>query len=184
VGGRNQARHRDRRSVPFRYLIQHLGVGDQEFSERTRIDAAFLLARRTGVFAQQRGVEILLENTPQRARFRGAPEAVQRIDAPELNYVFDTGHAHIVAGIEHEFEIMRRASARCTCTITTASRRSAPLPHGPEGGTIDWKRTMELLRSRPGQYPLLLELREVPGNGSIRSTKWSGLRNLERYESN
>jgi len=30
------------------------------------------------------------------------------------------------------------------------------------GGTIDWKRTMELLRSRPGQYPLLLELREVP----------------------
>jgi sugar phosphate isomerase/epimerase len=30
-----------------------------------------------------------------------------------------------------------------------------------EGGTIDWTRTMELLRSRPGQYPLLLELREV-----------------------
>ena len=29
-------------------------------------------------------------------------------------------------------------------------------------GTIDWPATMELLRSCPGQYPLLLELREVP----------------------
>jgi UDP-N-acetylmuramoyl-tripeptide--D-alanyl-D-alanine ligase len=28
-----------------------------------------------------------------------------------------------------------------------------------EGGTVDWKRTMALLRSRPDQYPLLLELR-------------------------
>jgi hypothetical protein len=32
-----------------------------------------------------------------------------------------------------------------------------------EGGTVDWKKTMHLLRSRPGQYPLLLELREVEG---------------------
>ena len=31
---------------------------------------------------------------------------------------------------------------------------------GPQGG-IDWKETMNLLRSRPGQYPLLLELKEV-----------------------
>jgi len=28
------------------------------------------------------------------------------------------------------------------------------------GGSIDWKETMELLRSRSDQYPLLLELRE------------------------
>jgi sugar phosphate isomerase/epimerase len=29
-------------------------------------------------------------------------------------------------------------------------------------GTVDWPRTMELLRSRPNQYPLLLELKENP----------------------
>ena len=28
---------------------------------------------------------------------------------------------------------------------------------------VDWKRTMKLLRSRPGQYPMMLELREAPG---------------------
>jgi sugar phosphate isomerase/epimerase len=31
-----------------------------------------------------------------------------------------------------------------------------------EGGTIDWKKTMELLRSGGEQYPLLLELKEKP----------------------
>ena len=35
-------------------------------------------------------------------------------------------------------------------------------PFCREGGTIDWKQTMELLASRPEQYPLLLELKEVP----------------------
>jgi hypothetical protein len=30
-----------------------------------------------------------------------------------------------------------------------------------DGGTIDWKKTMQLLCSRPGQFPLVLELREV-----------------------
>ena len=31
--------------------------------------------------------------------------------------------------------------------------------------TIDWHAGMKLLRSAPGQYPLLLELREVPDLG-------------------
>jgi hypothetical protein len=29
-----------------------------------------------------------------------------------------------------------------------------------EGGTIEWKQTMELLRSREDQYPLALELKD------------------------
>jgi sugar phosphate isomerase/epimerase len=33
---------------------------------------------------------------------------------------------------------------------------------GADGGTIDWVETMQLLRSKEGQYPLLLELRESP----------------------
>ena len=36
-------------------------------------------------------------------------------------------------------------------------------PDSGSGGTMDWLQTMELLRSAPGQYPLLLELREVAG---------------------
>src|SRR5271168_1327623 len=47
--------------IPFRYLIQHLGVGDQEFSEYA-LEAAFSSLDQLVVFAKQRGVEILLEN--------------------------------------------------------------------------------------------------------------------------
>ena len=36
-------------------------------------------------------------------------------------------------------------------------------PYLASGGTIDWKETMDLLRSREDQYALLLELKEVPG---------------------
>ena len=35
-------------------------------------------------------------------------------------------------------------------------------PFLAEGGTVDWKRTMQLFGSRPDQYPLMLELKEVP----------------------
>src|ERR1700686_28990 len=49
--------------IPFRYLVQHLGVGGQEFSEYA-IEAAFGALEELVVFARQRGVEILLENTP------------------------------------------------------------------------------------------------------------------------
>ena len=35
----------------------------------------------------------------------------------------------------------------------------------PGQGTIDWPRTMQLLRSQGDNYPLLLELREVPDMG-------------------
>jgi sugar phosphate isomerase/epimerase len=35
-------------------------------------------------------------------------------------------------------------------------------PFFSEAGTINWKETMQLLRSQPEQYPLLLELREFP----------------------
>src|ERR1700686_146302 len=49
--------------IPFRYLIQHLGVSGQEFSEYF-VEAAFGALEELVVFARQRGVEILLENTP------------------------------------------------------------------------------------------------------------------------
>src|SRR5271169_6323347 len=50
-------------TVPFRYLIQHFGMVDAEYEER-RIDAAFSSLEEIKIFAGQRGVEVLLENTP------------------------------------------------------------------------------------------------------------------------
>ena len=50
-------------TIPFKYLIQHIGVAGEEFSERA-VDAAFSALEQISLFARQRGVEVLLENIP------------------------------------------------------------------------------------------------------------------------
>src|ERR1017187_8250390 len=49
--------------VPFRYLIQHMGVSGEEF-DMVKFDAAFAALEELNLFARGRGVEILLENIP------------------------------------------------------------------------------------------------------------------------
>lgn len=148
-------------TIPFRYLIQHLGVGGQEYSDYA-LEAAFSSLEELGVFARQRGVEILLENIPNELSTAERLEHFNKTTHLNLNYVFDTGHAHIGAGIENEFGIMkpRIRSLHVHDNNGTADQHLFPLRD--QTGTIDWANTMKLLRSCPGQFPLLLELREVP----------------------
>jgi sugar phosphate isomerase/epimerase len=145
--------------IPFTYLVQHLGVGGQEFSEHA-IEAGFTALEELNTFARQRGVEILLENTPNALSTAERLRLFNNMTHLNLNYVFDTGHAHIGAGIESEFEIMkdRIRSLHIHDNNGVEDQHLFPMV---EGGTIDWAHTMDLLRSRPDQYPLLLELREV-----------------------
>src|SRR5262245_28536525 len=51
--------------IPFRYMVQHLGVGEEEYDPR-KLDAAFSALEELMLFARHRGVEILLENIPNR----------------------------------------------------------------------------------------------------------------------
>jgi sugar phosphate isomerase/epimerase len=145
--------------IPFTYLIQHLGVGGQEFSEHF-IEAGFTALEELNMFARQRGVEILLENTPNALSTAERLQLFNNITHLNLNYVFDTGHAHIGAGIEHEFEIMKDRIRSLHVHDNNGAEDQHLFPMA-EGGTIDWAHTMDLFRSKPGQYPLLLELREV-----------------------
>ncbi len=147
-------------TIPFRYLIQHIGSSNQEYSEYA-VEAAFTSLEELGVFARQRGVEILLENIPNELSTAERLEEFNRATHLNLNYVFDTGHAHIGAGVEHEFEIMkpRIRSLHVHDNDGKMDQHLFPLRSGE--GTINWNETMGLLRSRPGQYPLLLELKEV-----------------------
>ena len=146
--------------VPFGYLIQHLGVNDQEFSERA-VDAAFSSLDELNVFARQRGVEILLENIRNDLASAQRLRQFNELTHLNMNYVFDAGHAHIMGGVDREFEIMASRIRSLHLHDNGGVDDQHLFPQAP-GGTIDWKRTMELLRARPGQYPLLLELREVP----------------------
>jgi sugar phosphate isomerase/epimerase len=146
--------------IPFRYLIQHLGVSGQEFSDYA-FEAGFSSLEELAVFARQRHVEILLENTLNELSTAERLKLFNDMTHLKLNYVFDTGHAHIGAGIAHEFEIMKDR-IRSLHVHDNDGKDDHHLFPGAEGGSIDWTETMQLLRSREDQYPLLLELRESP----------------------
>lgn len=146
--------------VPFKYMVQHLGVGEEEFDER-KIDAAFSSLEELMLFARHRGVEILLENIPNELATATRLMAFIKLTHLDLNFVFDVGHANIGAGVESEFDIMKERIRSTHIHDNDGKSDSHLFPLVAEGGTIDWKQTMALLRSRPGQYPLLLELKEV-----------------------
>jgi sugar phosphate isomerase/epimerase len=149
--------------IPFRYLIQHIGVGEEEYDDR-KLDAAFSSLDEIGVFARQRGVDILLENIPN--GLASAERLVMFLNETHLplNFCFDIGHAHMGEGIERAFELMASRIRSTHIHDNDGKEDSHIWPLLGEGGTIDWARAMELLRSRPDQYPLVLELHDAPEN--------------------
>jgi sugar phosphate isomerase/epimerase len=145
--------------VPFRYLIQHLGVAGEEYDER-KLDAAFSALEEIRLFAHQRGVEVLIENTPNAL---ATPEKLLmffEMTHLDLHVCFDVGHANMNDGIEGAYRLLK-SRIRSTHIHDNDGKEDLHLfPLASTGGTIDWLRTMETLRSAPDQYPLLLELKE------------------------
>jgi len=148
-------------TVPFRYLIQHLGVSGEEF-DMSKVEAAFSALEEISIFARQRGVEVLLENIPN--DLSSAERLLQFLELTHLNlnFAFDTGHANMHEGVETAFHLMKQR-IRSTHVHDNNGKDDVHLfPFLSEGGTIDWKQTMALLRSHEDRYPLLLELKEKP----------------------
>jgi sugar phosphate isomerase/epimerase len=148
-------------TIPFRYLVQHIGISGEEFDMR-KIDAAFSSLEQITVFARQFGVEVLLENIPNDLSSAARLLTFEELTHMKLNFVFDTGHANLQAGVEPSFELMKDR-IRSTHVHDNDGKTDIHLfPFLSEGGTIDWKNTMRLLHSGGEQFPLLLELKERP----------------------
>ena len=148
-------------TIPFQYLVQHMGVSGEEFDMR-KFDAAFSALEQLVIFAGQRGVEILLENIPNEL---ATPERLLQFNELthlHLNFVFDTGHAHMTGGVEAAFQLMQDRIKSTHVHDNDGKNDTHIFPMVGEGGTIDWPNTMRLLRSRGDQFPLLLELKERP----------------------
>jgi sugar phosphate isomerase/epimerase len=145
--------------IPLKYVVQHMGVAHEEFDMR-KFDAAFTALEELKLFAGSRGVEILLENIPNDLATASRLRQFEELTHVGMNYTFDTGHANMAEGVEAAFDIMKER-IRSTHVHDNNGKDDIHLfPKVAEGGNIDWKRTMELLRSRPGQFPLVLELKE------------------------
>lgn len=148
-------------TIPFRYLIQHLGVGGEVYADE-KLDAAFTALEEISLFAKQRGVEVLLENIPNKLSSAERLNYFLGITHLNLGYCFDTGHAHMMGGVAAEFDQMKGRIRSLHVHDNDGTNDIHLYPMLAEGGTIDWRKVMPMLRSRESQYPLLLELRESP----------------------
>ncbi|MGD0578853.1 MAG: TIM barrel protein, partial [Bryobacteraceae bacterium] len=148
-------------TIPCRYLVQHLGVGGEEYDEG-KLESAFTALEDLMLFARHRGVQILIENIPNRL---STPERLRHfleITHLDLGFCLDTGHAHMDEGLEAAFQSMQERLRSTHVHDNDGKNDTHLFPLLASGGNTDWKRTMELLRTRADQYPLLLELRESP----------------------
>ena len=93
-------------TVPFRYLIQHIGVTGRNFDERF-FDAAFTALEEISLFARQRGVEVLLENTPNELASAERLLFFLGTTHLDLNVCLDLGHAHMNGGLEAAYRLLQ-----------------------------------------------------------------------------
>ncbi len=149
-------------TIPFRYLVQHVGVGGEEYDER-KLEAAFNSLEELVIFGGHRGVAILVENIPNALSTAERLSVFVKSTHLPVDFVFDTGHAHIAGGVAQEFQIMRERIRSTHVHDNDGENDSHLFPNAQRPGGIDWKETMELLRGGQDQFPLLLELREVEG---------------------
>src|SRR5260370_30092799 len=92
--------------IPAKYLIQHLGVGNEEWDER-KMDAALSSLEELNLFAKQRGAEILLENIPNHLSSGERLLRFLEFTHLDMHFCFDTAHANLMEGVEPAFDAMK-----------------------------------------------------------------------------
>jgi sugar phosphate isomerase/epimerase len=141
--------------VPFRFLIQHLGLPNETFTEK-KFEAAMTSIEHLRAFAKPLGVRILLENIPNEISTpEKLVEMIHTAHFDDVGVCFDFGHAHIMSSVSEAFELVRNLVCSTHVHDNTKDRDSHLWPGE---GSIDWKRAMELLRTAPQRPALLLEL--------------------------
>jgi sugar phosphate isomerase/epimerase len=73
----------------------------------------------------------------------------------DIGVCFDCGHAHLMDGVPAGFAVLKDH----ICSTHVHDNNKDKDSHlWPGKGSIDWKQTMELLRSAPQKPPLMLEI--------------------------
>src|SRR5207302_4931568 len=93
--------------IPFRFLVQHLGVANESFDDR-RFEAAMTSIEHLRAFAKPLGVRLLLENIPNElATPDKLVEFIHTSHFDDIGVCFDVGHAHIMSNVPEAFEILK-----------------------------------------------------------------------------
>ncbi|MGA3053951.1 MAG: sugar phosphate isomerase/epimerase family protein [Candidatus Korobacteraceae bacterium] len=146
--------------APFQYLVQHVGIGHEEADEH-KLDAAMSSLEHLHAFAKPLGVQLLVENITNEL---STPEKLMELlhagRFDDIGVCFDIGHAHIMSSVPQAFEVLKD---RVRSTHVHDNDKDHDSHLWPGEGSIDWKETMELLRTAPHAPPVLLEIEGVEG---------------------
>ncbi len=152
---RSSARSKSPNYIPFRFLVQHIGNPDEEFDDK-KFEAAMTSVEHLRAFAKPLGVRVLVENIPNELSTPDRlVEFIHTMHFDDIGVCFDCGHAHMMAGIPESFEILK---THICSTHVHDNHKDKDSHLWPGKGSIDWKQTMELLRTAPQTPPLLLEV--------------------------
>ena len=142
--------------IPFRFLVQHLGVGGEDWDPK-KAEAAMTSIEHLKAFAKPLGVTVLLENIPNELSTpERLVEFIHNAHFTDVGVCFDVGHAHIMGGVEPAFHLLKPL-IRSTHVHDNAAVSDDHL--WPGDGTVNWEETMNLLRAAPQVPPLLLEIK-------------------------
>jgi xylose isomerase-like TIM barrel protein len=155
-------------TIPFRYLIVHVGVLADTFDDH-KFDGALSSIEHLRAFAKPLGVRLLLENIPNELTTpQKLVETIRTLHYDDLGVCLDLGHAHIGSGVESSAEVLL---PHLRSVHVHDNKGEADEHLWPGEGTIDWKRTMELLRTAPQVPALVLEIKgSQDGNPSFGKT--------------
>jgi len=157
-------------ALPFRFLIQHVGVPNEAFDE-AKFETAITSIEHLRAFAKPLGVTILVENIPN--DLSTPDRLMQLIESAHFDDVhvcFDAGHSHMrnmasgSRSIAADFAILA-ARVRSSHIHDNCTDRDAHLWPGTEtnGKGIDWNEFVPLLRNAPQRPPVLLEIEGEEG---------------------
>lgn len=142
-------------TVPFRFLVQHLGMPGVAFSER-KFEYALSSIEHLHAFAKPLGVKVLLENIPNEV---SAPEKlvalIGALHLSDLGICLDFGHAHMMDGVLPALKVVKPY----LCSTHVHDNDGVKDDHlFPGDGTIDWPEAMAELSTAPHVPPVLLEV--------------------------
>jgi sugar phosphate isomerase/epimerase len=164
-------------SVPFRFLVLHLGAG-RESLDPARSEAAMNSLEHLCIYAKQRSVAIALENTPgEFASPASLRQFVAETRLRDLRLCFDSGHAHLWEGVRPGFEAMRDLVVTTHLHDNAGQRDDHLFPY--QGG-IDWDATVAALATTDQELPLTLEIRESPAEPKPLPLAVAAFERLER----
>jgi sugar phosphate isomerase/epimerase len=143
--------------IPFRFLIQHIGIQGEAFDEH-KFEAAMTSVEHLRAFAKPLGVRLLIENIPNELSTpERLVEFIHTSHFDDVGVCFDFGHANMMTDVPQAFETLKNL---IHSTHVHDNNKDRDTHLWPGDGSINWKEAVELLRSAPQTPPLLLEIEE------------------------